>query len=218
MVLDLKRGIAIALAAALAVILVSCTMFRSGDLHTRISREFSEIESFSAVIEVAVSSEAGENIYRSRQQYLTTEAGAMLREDVLAPENLAGMTYIFAGGTMLIIPPNDVNGDGVTFEDIPEARSYTFLPEFFRRYFASEVVATAEMPDAAAEDAVVVLEISLDGGNAYRTAQKLWLDHRTLAPLRLETFDETGAALVTVTFVEFEMNADIDNEIFDLQR
>jgi len=218
MVINLKRGVAIAIAVALVLTLVSCTMFRSRDLHTRLSREFSNIESFTAIVEVAVNSQSGENTYRSRQQYLVNESGAMLREDVLAPENLAGMTYVFAGGTMLIIPPNSVNGDSVTFEDIPETRSYTFLPEFFERYFATDVVATAEMPDAATADAVVVLELSLDGGNTYRAAQKLWLDHRTLTPLRLETFDASGDSLVTVTFVEFELNARIDEEIFDLQR
>jgi len=140
----------------------------------------------------------------------------MFREDVLAPENLAGMTYIFTGGTMLIIPPNE--GESIQFENIPENRSYTFLPEFFRRYFDSKVttvaVTTETTDETPANETETILEVTLDGGNAYRAAQKLWIDNETLQPLRLETHDANGTPLVTVIFTEFNLNERVDDEIF----
>jgi len=149
-----------------------------------------------------------------RQYY---RAPDMFREDVLAPENLAGMTYVFTGGTMLIIPPNE--GESIQFENIPENRSYTFLPEFFRRYFDSQVttvaVTTEAIDETSVDDTETVLEVTLDGGNTYRAAQKLWIDNETLQPLRLETHDASGTPLVTVVFTEFNLNERVDDEIFD---
>jgi len=216
----LKRYIAIAAAVAvsatLMITLISCG--RNEDIHTRIYRKYSNIDSFSAVVEVTVNTDRTENVYQMRQYYIAPD---MFREDVLSPENLEGMTYIFSGGTMLIIPPND--GESVLFEDIPKNRSYTFLPDFFGRYFeiGTEAVPVSAEPTgetAQVDETVTVLEVQLDGDNIYRATQKLWIDNKTLMPIRLETYDADGDPLVVVLFTEFNLNDNIDDEIFNLQR
>ena len=217
--LNLRRCIAVVSAVALAVILtittISCSLQRDVDIHTRIYRKYSNVRSFSAEIEVTVTVERTTNTYQMRQYYKSD----MFREDILSPENLAGTTYIFAGGTMLVIPPD--NNDDIQFKDIPETRNYTFLPEFFSRYFNAEAEVSSintELTDIAEDDNVTVLEIQLDGNNIYRASQKLWIDNQTLKPIRLETFDVNGTSLITVTFTEFNLNTNISDEIFNIPR
>ena len=222
----LKRAVAVAVSIAAMFVLtfsfVSCERYE--DIHTRIERKYSDIQSFTATIEVIVNSRAGSNAYSSRQYFKMDESGGMFREDVLAPEELAGMTYIFAGGTMLIIPPDE--NESILFEDIPDNRNYTLLTEFFTRYFAQQTTepidesvgdASNSVPqdaESAENPTETALEVTLDGENSYRASQKLWICNDSLAPIRLETFNADGDTLVTVTFTEFELNARIDEEIF----
>jgi len=180
------------------------------DIHTRIYRKYSQIESFSAVLEVTVTSENTINTYTVRQYFVLPDN---FREEVLAPENLAGMTYVFANGAVTLSPPVDSNE--ISLNVPPNNRNYTFLPEFFERYFNSDNAIVAVSVDESNADIATILEVLLDGDSIYRASQKLWICNETLQPLKLETYNANGDVLISAVFTEFELNAKIDTATFD---
>jgi outer membrane lipoprotein-sorting protein len=222
--LTVKRYTAIAAVATmlaaimLMISLASCAFRGSEDIHTKIYRKYSDIQSFSAEVEVVVTSEKTTNTYQMRQYY---QAPDNYREEVLSPANLAGLTYVFSGGSVSVFPPND--GESIRLEDVAENRNYMFLPDFFDKYFNSDnaivAVSTEIAPDdaAATDDTATILEVLLDGNNIYRASQKLWIDNKTAMPIKLETYNIDGTVLVSVTFTEFNLNDKIDSEIFNLR-
>jgi len=215
--LTIKRYTAIAAGAAIITSIVLLFSFVSligcgepEDIHTRIHRKYSQIESFSAVLEVTATSENTVNIYVVRQHFI---APNKFHEEVLAPENLVGMTYVFANGVVSIFPP--VNCDGISLEIAPNNRNYTLLPEFFERYFNSDYAVIAVSVDTSNDDSATILEVQLEGENIYRANQKLWLDNETLQPIKLETYNADGDVLISAVFTEFNFNAKIDESIFE---
>jgi len=189
--------------------LVSCIFGGNQDIHTRIERKYSDIHSFSAVLEVTVTTEKTENVYTVKQYYVSPDK---FREDIISPETLAGMTYIFVNGMVTIFPP--INCDGISMEIDPDNRNYTFLPEFFDRYFNSDYAIIAVSVDNTSDDITTILEIMLDDDNIYRSSQKLWICNQTAQPLKLETFNASGDVLISAIFTEFNLNVRIDETLF----
>ena len=203
-------GVVTISAIVFTISLAACSFGGNEDIHARIYRKYSEIQSFSAVLEVTVTTEKTENTYTVKQYYAAPDK---FREDILSPETIAGMTYIFANGTISIFPPVDC--DGISMEIDQTNRNYTFIPEFFERYFNSDYAIIAVSVDDSTDDITTVLEVILDGNNFYRASQKLWICNQTAQPLKLKTFNSNGDVLISAIFIEFNLNDRIDGDLFE---
>lgn len=191
----------------LMTIFCGCTTDKlNHDIYSKIYERYSDIKSYTAVIDVTVYSNVKEGKYTFRQYY---RAPDNYRLDVLKPENIAGSGCLFYEDGLYMYS----NGIGEKFDGyIPSDKNYMFLTDFFENYYKGEETAAAVAKNLSGEQTVLTSAAVSD--NEYRFCQKLWIDNKTCLPSRLDTFDINNKPVITVTFTEFELNPKISDDVF----
>ncbi len=191
----------------LTITLSGCTTDKlNHDIYSRIYQRYSDIKSYTAVIDVTVYSNVKEGKYTLKQYY---KAPGSYRVDVLRPENMTGSGCMFYEDGLYLYS----NGNGEKLDGyIPSDKNYMFLVDFFENYYKGEETAAAVTKDISGEQ--TVLTSMAAGENEYRFCQKLWIDNKTCLPAKLETFDINNKPVISVVFTEFELNPKINDDVF----
>jgi len=180
--------------------------------YERIHRQLLGMESFSAQATVTFISNNNTHAYETIQH---ARADGKYRIEVTAPENVAGNTTVFDGTTISQFNPRT---DGRVLQSAAESpeRLEILLTSFVRNFIRSqEVSITAAIMD---DSATTVLEAQIPGGHPYLATEKLWVDNKTLMPVKMIIYDANGTERVIVIFNSFEYNVDIDDNMFRVDK
>lgn len=205
----MKRSIAAAVAVIiLATSLCGCGKNSRHSTYREIYQRYSQMESFYAAATVTVRSDKTESVYSVRQFYEAPDKFAFV---VDAPDAVAGSGYTAKGGQLLL---KSGFGDKAAYPiAFPEEKNYMFLCDFFEEYCKSEENAV-EASGALGGNSTTLTCFTQDRSKE-RFKQSLSFDNKTYLPLVLETYDISGEPVLTVEFLEFKRNCDIDEAIFD---
>jgi len=176
--------------------------------YEKIQAKLTQMESYEAAATVAFVSNKNTHEYETLQQ---CRISGEYRIEVTGPDKVAGNITIFDGN--IICQYNERTGGQMTVgtQEAPE-RAEIFLTSFVKNYIKSQevTISVANMD----ESVCTVLEATIPGEHPYLRTEKLWVDNKTLQPVKLIIYDPDGGERILVTYHSFEYNKVLDDSLF----
>ncbi|WP_250229115.1 hypothetical protein [Anaeropeptidivorans aminofermentans] len=197
--------------------LCGCSVFSGGNevstdasTYEKVQNKLINMKSFETDATVRYISNRNEIEYDTHQVGRST---GEYRIELTAPEDAAGSVTIFDGETIYQFNPRLSSEIAVGVPETPE-RSEILITSFIKNYLASqEVSVSAANID---EGTATILEAQIPGDHPYMTTEKLWVDNKTLKPLKLVVYDPDGVERLVVTFRNFEYDVELDDSLFTI--
>lgn len=202
------RKFVLFLICALILPLAGCAKKEEASALEKIQKKLIGLDSYSATALITQVSNKGEKTYEVSQD---AKKSGEYRMVVTAPEKIAGTITIFDGSVTFQYNPRV---DGSLKIDLPvsQLRNEILLTSFVKNYLNSEDVSVETMKQEGTQ--ATVLEAVIPGTNPYMKTEKLWVDNKTLLPLKLVIFDEENSERIVVTYKKIEYNVKLGEDVF----
>ena len=194
-----------------AIILAACTKETptpTPTTHQQIHQRLTDLQTYRAKATVEYISNKGSTKYETIQHGRIT---GEYRIEVTGPDHVAGNITSFDGQHIYQFNTK-INGRVTILARETQERSEIFLTSFIRNW--QESGATSVTVANMGEGQYTVLEAVIPGNHLYLASQKLWVNNETKLPAKMIIFDQSGTERVIVTFLNFEYNVELDNELF----
>ncbi len=177
-------------------------------VYEKIQKKLIELETYESEATVEYISNKGRNSYDVVQKCKLT---GEYRVEVVGPKMVAGNVTLSDGKTIYQFNPKISARVSVGIKENQE-RSEIFVTSFIKNYLNSNEVSISV--GSFGEGKCTVLEAKIPGAHPYLSTEKLWVDNKTLAPLKLEIYDPDGKERIVVTFKTFNYNVPLSDELF----
>lgn len=176
----------------------------------KIQKQLTELNSYECTAKLTRISNKGENVYQTKQYFKIT---GEYRLELTAPEKVKGNFTVYDGKQVCQYNPR-IGGRVVAEVPPDKARNELFLGQFLKNYMQSEgvSVATAQFDDSNC----TVLEAVVPGDDKYLASEKLWVDNKTLEPVKFVIYDQEGTERYIVEYDSFTYNAAIEDTLFKM--
>ncbi|GAB6085262.1 LolA family protein [Alkaliphilus crotonatoxidans] len=190
------------------LLLTACGQPTKEEVYYDAQKRLSEIKAYqcTALIKVQRENEEREYVFRQTFQYPDR-----YHLEVLAPEELKGNVTVSNGKTTWLHNPS-INQYWRLEPFEKSQEQLMFIGYFMRNLFASEESTLEQRKVETGEQ--VGITTPLPGGGYYFQQQRLWIDVDSLMPQSLEIVDESGMIRFKVEYENFELNPELDDEIF----
>lgn len=178
---------------------------------SEIQDQLTNMDGYACLVRISHKHDQQMNTYEARQVY---QMDGRYREEVIKPENLAGLTTIF-NGENVIQYNSKVDQSHISELSHHDFRNQLFLGSFVKNYLQSEDVSIEVQ--AGEPGLTTMLEAVIPGGSAYMAWQRLWIDQKTRHPLQMIVYDQNDEEVVVIEFLEFAYNPRIDESIFTVK-
>lgn len=156
-----------------------------------------DISSYNVTANVTVESNKNTNIYVMQEQYV--KDNNICRQEILEPENVKGISFIYNGNSVKIENSNlNLNKIYENYNYIGE-NSITLM-SFINDYKTSEETRITENENE------IVLNIKVKNGNKYKTYKTLYINKNTGEPSKLEIQDITQKTVIYILYNEIKIN------------
>lgn len=176
--------------------------------YEKIQKKLVNLESYQSEATVTYKSNKGANVYDTLQQ---CKMDGKYRIEVTGPKNVAGNVTLSDGKTISQFNPRISGKVSVGMKENPE-RSEIFLTSFVKNYLASQEVSVSV--GNFGEGKCTVLEAVVPGNHPYLATEKLWVDNKTLNPVKLTVYDPDSGERVVVNFKTFDYNIPLEDSLF----
>jgi outer membrane lipoprotein-sorting protein len=195
----------------LGLVLLSqgCSRNSEEKVYKAVHEKLTGLESYSCIADIYVKGNKAPGRFKIKQWFRMPD---LYRLEVLEPEIMQGKTTVFDGSRVWVYYPYI---DQVL---ILENMGSEMDEDLFLGYFLEDMLETESINysfEELGEAAVMAVQLPLPGGSKYRTMQKLFVDRKSLKPLRLEMYDINGAVTARVDFTDFEFNPKLDDDFFN---
>lgn len=154
------------------------------------------IDSFSAEVSVAITSNKTTNTYTFSQK----SKGNQYIQELLEPENVAGLKVLYDGNNVRI--ENTKIGLSKLYEDYKYITNNSLWINTFINDYKNE----ANEKALYEENDIVVLEVKVKNENIYNANKKLYIDKLTGKPVKMEVQDVTQNLRVYILYSKVEIN------------
>lgn len=206
------KKIIIYLLATVMIFLTGCGETAEGEngAYENIQKKLVEMKSYKCKAEIKYISNNNETSY-STIIYCKTDGP--YRIETLAPKELEGGIIVFDGKMIWQYNPKVESKISAVGSDKPE-RKEILISSFIKNYVKSQetTVETSQFN----EGLCTVLDAKIPGDKKYFSTEKLWIDNKTLSPVRLVIFDKDGKEIITADFEDFEYNPELKDDLFKL--
>ena len=190
-----------------------CQGFGAGKAETqnayeRIQSILVSVQSYMCEASVEYKSNKGSNVYDTVQKCRIT---GEYRVEVVGPDKVAGNITVSDGSTIYQFNKRIAGRLSVATKESQE-RSEIFFTSFIKNYIKSNE--TSVSAAKIAEDPCTVLEAQIPGSHPYLASEKIWMDNKTLKPVKLIIYDPQGSERIIVTYKKFEYNVELDDSEF----
>ena len=166
------------------------------------------VQSYMCEATVEYKSNKGSNVYETVQK---GKISGEYRVEVVGPEKVTGNITISDGKTIYQFNKRVSGKISVATKESQE-RSEIFFTSFIKNYMKSNEtsVSAAKLEG----DPCTVLEALIPGSHPFMATEKLWIDNKTLKPVKLIIYDPQGSERVIVTYKTFQYNISLDDSEF----
>lgn len=188
-------------------LLASCSVGKTYNVYEKLYNCYNNMNSFKAKVAVTSYSNNSENKYILLQQYKYPDK---TRSEYVTQEGVTNITVISGDSGKII---SDYGNNPVILEktDIAE-KDYLMLNTFFNIYYSSEE--TAVTTSGGSKNREITLTAETGSSNKYRKSVELTVDCDSLNPKELKVYDDDKKLRLKVEYLEFELNPDINDDIF----
>ncbi len=178
--------------------------------YEKVQEKLVNLESFKSEATVEYKSNKGSNVYDTIQQ---CKMDGKYRIEVTGPENVSG-NITLSNGEVICQFNSKVSGKiSVGVKENLE-RSEIFLTSFVKNYLTSQEVSISV--GSFGSENYTVLEAIIPGNHPYLSTEKLWVDNKTLNPVKLILFDQDGSERIVVNYKTFEYNVTLEDTLFTM--
>jgi outer membrane lipoprotein-sorting protein len=178
------------------------------NIYEKIQKRLVKLETYRSEATVEYKSNKGTNVYDTLQQ---CKAGGQYRVEVTGPKNVAGNVTLSDGKVIAQFNPKISGKISVGVKENPE-RSEIFLTSFIKNYLNSqEVSVTAGNFN---NGKCTILEADVPGDHPYLATEKLWVDNKTLNPVKLVVYDPDLSERIVVNYNSFDYNIPLEDSLF----
>lgn len=169
----------------------------------QLEKHILDISSYTATIEVTITSNKNENKYIMKQQYKEPN---ITKQTILEPSNISGLETIYDGNKLVI------NNTQLNLQTIYENYNYItenqlYLTTFIEDYKNDETKTREETENQ------IILKTKTKNGNKYMSEKTLFIDKQTAKPIKLEIQDINKNTTVYILYTEIELNSTKKEEI-----
>ncbi len=176
--------------------------------YEKIQKRLIALDSYKSEATVTYKSNKGSNTYDTLHQ---CKMDGKYRIEVTAPKNVAGNITLSDGKLISQFNPKIEGKVSIGVKENPE-RSEIFLTSFVKNYLASQEVSVSV--GNFGEGKCTILEAKVPGNHPYLATEKLWVDNKTLNPVKLIVYDPDSSERIIVNFKTFEYNVVLDDSVF----
>jgi len=178
--------------------------------YQKIQSVLTNVRSYMCEATVEYKSNKGSNVYDTIQKCKIT---GQYRVEVIGPDNVSGNVSVSDGKTIYQYNKR-VSGKIAVATKESQERSEIFFTSFLKNYMKSNEtsVSAAKVQD----DPCTVLEALIPGSHPYLASEKLWIDNKTLKPVKLVVYDPQGSERIIVTYKTFEYNVALEDSEFSV--
>ncbi len=178
--------------------------------YEKIQKRLVALQSYQSEATVSYKSNKGTNVYDTLQQ-CTIEG--KYRVEVTGPKNVSGNVTVSDGKTIMQYNPKVSGKVSLGMKENPE-RAEIFLTSFIKNYLSSQEVSVSV--GNFGEGKCTVLEAIIPGNHPYMASEKLWVDNKTLNPVKLVIYDPDMGERIVVNFKTFEYNVPLEENLFTI--
>ncbi len=200
----------------LCVLMAGCSSrpvksLKEQSAYEKIQKLLMNMETYQCEASVEYKSNKGSNTYETIQK---VKSSGSYRVEVIAPDAVAG-NVTMSDGSKIYQFNKKIKGKIAMSTDETQERSEIFLTNFIRNYIKSQEVSinVANMDNQTC----TVMEATVPGDHPYISTEKLWVDNKTLMPVRLVIYDQQGSERILCTFKSFSYNVRIDDAEFVME-
>ncbi len=196
------------LAAIFLIIFSGCTQKISD--YDKLQKKLMEMECYSCDAEVKYISNKGESSYQTKQLALSD---GRYKIETTAPDEVKGGIILYDGKMIWQYNPQIKSKVSLNTPDKPERTQiniFTFLNNMVKSQDVSVESATMD------ESLYTVFEAKIPGMSKFFSTEKLWLENKSMLPVKLEIYDTDGKTRVEVSFENFKYNPKIDESVFSV--
>lgn len=211
----MKRKTLIICVALVAALLTACqgggesaAAGSANSSYEKIQKKLVGLETYQSEATVTYKSNKGANVYDTLQQ---CKIDGKYRIEVTGPKNVAGNVTLSDGKSISQFNPKISGKISVGVKENPE-RSEIFLTSFIRNYLSSQEVSVSV--GSFGEGKCTVLEAVVPGSHPYLATEKLWVDNKTLNPVKLTVYDPDNGERIVVNFKTFDYNIPLEDSLF----
>ena len=215
-----KKIIAAALLLAGTALFGGCGAMKNDTgerIYEKIQSVLLSMQTYEATGSVRYISNKNDHEYKVKQSCKIT---GEYRIEVTGPERVAGNITVFDGTTICQYNERIAGRYSIAAMEAAE-RLELFVTSFVKNYLkANNVSVSASSIDAGggAKADCTILEADILGEHPYLRSEKLWVDNKSLKPVKLVIYDAEGNERIVVTFETFEYNVKLDDSIFVIQQ
>ena len=156
-----------------------------------------DINSYELTAEINIESNKNTNLYMIKEEYI--KDNNVCKQEILEPENVKGITFIY-DGTTLKIENTNLNLNKI-YENYPYiGENNLTLMSFINDYKTSDEANITENENE------IILETKLKNGNKYISYKKLYISKNTGYPKKLEIQDITQKTTIYILYNEIKIN------------
>ncbi|MDR1913242.1 MAG: hypothetical protein LBQ68_01980 [Clostridiales bacterium] len=176
--------------------------------YEKIQQIFVNMKTYQSQATVEYKSNKSSNTYETLQKCRIT---GEYRVEVVGPEKVAGNITLSDGKTIYQFNTR-ISGKIAVATNETQERSEIFLTSFIKNYLKSMEVSISVAK--LANDPCTTLEAKIPGDHPYLSSEKLWVDNKTLKPVKLIIYDPQGSERIIVTYKTFEYNVELSDTDF----
>lgn len=190
------------------MLLAGCgTSVNKYNVYERLYAAYSTIQSFKAEVSVTSYSNNSENKYTLLQYYKYPDK----QRSEYVSDNGGGSITVINGNQGKIF---NGNNDPVILDALEVSdQNYMLLSTFFERYYASEE--TVVSVSGSEDNGTITLEAETGLSHPYRKSMKLVVNTKDLKPISMTVYGYDEKPSLLVEYNSFELNAQIDDSIFE---
>ena len=176
----------------------------------QIQEKLLQMEGYSCLATLTRTSNKSENVYETKQDFKNT---GEYRLELLAPDTVKGNLTICDGKAICQYNPHLKEQFHYNIPPSP-GRNQLFLGQFIKNYMQSEDVSVETA--ALEESHCTVLEAVIPQNSDALASEKLWVDTKTLLPVRFILYDKDGIERYRLDYHEFTYNPTFAENLFVL--
>ena len=162
------------------------------------------IESYQAIAKITIKSNKNENTYIVKQKY--TKQGNMYSQEILEPENIKGIQFIYDGTNLKI------ENAKIKLSKIYENYNYVGSNELSLVAFIEDYK-NSNNSSSTEQNGEIILVAEKNENNKYTMSKKLYINKETGTIEKLEINDRTQNIRIYILYNEIEVNETTQEEV-----
>lgn len=193
----------------LSMLLLLSSCKKDDDIYN-VNKKISNMQSYSASVELAIIGNKGTSEYKVKQYYSEPDK---LKIETIEPEFLKGKIMVYNGERWKTYNP--LISSTLETEKLKDDEELIYLGIIQKKIIAWEGVDYGYASRNGVE--YITIKCNIPGGNEYRRSAVLYVNRKGYYPENMEILDDNKDIKISVRYYDFKYNCELKDSLFQLE-